>query len=84
MASATHSRRHSGEQGITIVIRIPAEEYLQFYRGVRQVSTISTDGQHVLLPAKVLRPFVTRDGISGTFHFRIDESGRLLGVSQLR
>lgn len=83
MTRAATARALSPTRQITIVLRITAEEYLQFYRGVRQVSATSTEGQNVVLPAKVLRPFVTHDGISGTFTFSLDVRGKLLDIRKI-
>lgn len=71
------------EQKITIRLSIPAEQYVQHYRGVQQVSAHSLDGRLVLLPAKALRPFVTREGIHGTFCFHLGSSGKLLEVTRV-
>ncbi|MBL4635383.1 MAG: DUF2835 family protein [Kofleriaceae bacterium] len=83
MNTAANMRTISPIRKITIVLRISADEYLQFYRGVRQVSARSTDGQQVVLPAKVLRPFVTHNGISGTFTFSVSAQGKLLDIRQV-
>ncbi len=75
---AAHAQRCTQE--IVIRLRISAEEFQRHYAGVPTVSATSIDGRRVVLPASALRPHVTRDGVNGTFAFRISASGKLLSV----
>lgn len=56
-------------------LRIHAEEFQRLYEGsARDVTASSSDGKRVRFPANILRPFVTRAGIQGTYaiHFSAD------------
>lgn len=58
-------------------LSIPAEDYLEYYRGaVRQVLARTPEGTPVLFPASLLKPFVTAAGIHGAFVLTCDERNR--------
>ncbi len=78
MAASTNARA----QEIIIRLSISAEQFQRHYTGVPTVSATSIDGRNVVLPASALRPHVTRDGVHGTFAFRIGPSGKLLSVTR--
>jgi len=57
---------------------IPRDEVLKFYAGAaRQVSALTRQGLRVAFPAAVLRPFVTEDGVQGTFRLSVSAANRL-------
>ena len=69
---------------VTFHLRIPADAYLSYYQGqARQVLVTTREGLKVQFPAALLRPYVTRDGISGEFRLRYDEHRRLVGLDRL-
>lgn len=71
-------------QTLVINLRITAEEYLKLYSGAaRSVVATATTGQTVRFPANILRQFVTRDGIRGSFVIHFDNNNRFLGVERL-
>ena len=71
------------EQVIDVGLSISAEEYLLMYKGVaRNVLATAYDGRRVRFPAKILQPFVTRQGIQGRFSIRFSEDGRFLGIEK--
>ncbi len=71
-------------QQLIIDIRITAEEYLKSYSGVaRTVFTRSRDGRSIRFPANILRPFVTRDGIDGSFVITFDENQKFQDIRRL-
>lgn len=58
-------------------LSIPAEDYLEYYRGaVRQVLARTAEGTPVLFPASLLKPFVTAAGIHGDFVLTCDAQNR--------
>ncbi len=63
-------------------LAIPAQEWLAFYQGVRDVVVRAHDGRTVRFPARHLRPFVTRAGVFGEFCLRVDGS-RLVSLRRL-
>ncbi len=69
---------------VRFTLRIPAEEMLRYYRGkAASVSVMAEDGRRLRFPAETLRPFVTREGISGRFVLRFDERNRLQGIDRI-
>ena len=58
---------------IVVDIYIPADEYLRYYQGtVRDVVANARDGRSVKFPANILKPFVTHEGIKGSFIIEYD------------
>jgi hypothetical protein len=67
-----------------VPLRISAEAYQRMYNGnARNVVARDRAGQTIQFPAASLRPFVTHDGISGTFVIRVDEQNRLASIRRL-
>ena len=67
-----------------IDLHIPTDELLRYYRGsTRGVLATARSGLRVRFPAEVLRPFVTRDGVRGTFSLEVDSAHRLTGIARL-
>ena len=70
---------------ILFSLNLTAEEYLPYYQGVVQnVQVISHDGRTLRFPANVLRPFVTHDGIKGTFMLEYDQHNKFKGIRRVR
>lgn len=65
-------------------ISIPAQEYLRVYQGTaNRVLIRSRDGRTVSLPTRHLQPFLTHEGIRGSFMLRFNEQGKLLDLRRL-
>jgi len=72
------------EQQLVVDIAVPAERYLAWYRGYAdRVLMHSRDGRRVSLPAHHLRPFLTHDGIYGSFLMRFTSDGKLVSLQRL-
>ncbi len=60
---------------VIIDLSISSEEYLKWYRGqARSVSAVSRCGQRVSFPVDSLRPFISHEGVSGSFEIAFDVS----------
>ncbi|MFT5083846.1 MAG: hypothetical protein ACI9Y1_001897 [Lentisphaeria bacterium] len=60
-------------QSIIIDLRISSQEFVKLYEGLaRDVNAIARDGRRIRFPAQILRPFVTREGIVGSFQLTFD------------
>ena len=71
-------------QSLVVDINLPRDRYLTIYHTyVRQVRAIARDGQSVRFPISVLQPFVTTEGVHGTFLLRFDESNKFKGIERL-
>lgn len=68
---------------LTLSVAISPDEFLRYYRGVREVRAQATTGQWVRFPALRLRPFVTAGGVHGTFRLRFDDNGKFVDLSRV-
>jgi len=65
-------------------LSIPGNVYLSYYEGAaRAVVVTSFDGRRIQFPAKVLRQFVTRDGIQGVFEMEFDENDKFVTIRRV-
>lgn len=65
-------------------IALPADRVLALYRGqANRIRVRSRDGRWVELPAHYLRPYLTREGIHGSFRLQYAENGQLLSLERL-
>lgn len=71
-------------QDIILNFHISPEEYVKCYTGAaRTVHTHSIDGRRVRFPADILKPFVTREGVSGRFQISFDDQGKFHSIKRL-
>lgn len=62
-------------------LHVSTEEFLKVYRGaVSHLVVRATTGQRVQIPAARFRPFVTPDGVSGTFVLTCDENNKCVDL----
>ena len=81
--SSPSSPSNSGQNSQTIYVRlaIRTDELLKLYRGsARAVSATAVDGRSIRFPADALKPFVSRDGVYGSFALQIDRNNKLLAI----
>ena len=71
-------------QSLVVDINLPREQYMLIYQTyIRQVKTVARNGQTVRFPVNVLQPFVTANGVLGTFRLFFNESNKFTGIEQL-
>lgn len=71
-------------QELIIDLALPAERYLAWYRGqAGRVVMRSRDGRSVSLPAHHLRPFLSHEGVYGSFVMRFTDEGKLVSLERL-
>lgn len=71
-------------QKIAVDLRVSADEYLKFYRGQASVVTCrSRDGRRIQFPVSILNPYLTRDGVSGSFEIQFDAQGKFVAISRI-
>ncbi|MEH6627700.1 MAG: DUF2835 domain-containing protein [Motiliproteus sp.] len=71
-------------QQITVSLKISPDEYLKHYRGnANFVNARAIDGRSVRFPAKILKPFITREGVCGVFVICFDDEGKFQSIHQL-
>jgi hypothetical protein len=65
-------------------IALSAQSLLAVYQGrANRVLLHSRDGQRVNLPAHHLRPFLTHDGVYGSFTLEFNSAGELLSLRKI-
>lgn len=71
-------------QQLIIDVALPAERYLAWYRGdAKRVLMRSRDGRSISLPAHHLRPFLTHEGVYGSFVMRFTSEGKMVSLERL-
>jgi|TARA_R110002096_G_scaffold246654_14_gene439048 hypothetical protein len=71
-------------QSLVFKLAIPAEKYLSVYKGLaKTISTLTYDGRRVEFSAEKVRPFLTHDGVYGTFEMHITAEKKFLSIKKL-
>jgi len=69
---------------LVVDISISAENYLAVYEGAAEnVFATTREGLSVRFPAKILRPFVTHDGVVGSFAIYFDNDNKFQRIERL-
>ncbi len=69
---------------VVISLSITADEYIKLYKGAaRSVFTRTAEGRSIRFPANILQPFVTREGVRGSFVIEFDEQNKFKRIKQL-
>jgi len=67
-----------------VPLNITADAYRQLYSGdARNVFAHDQEGRKIQFPASSLRPFVTHEGIRGTFIIRVDDHNKLAAIRRV-
>lgn len=76
--------KQASESTLVVDLVISADEYLKHYKGsVTQVSAFSQDGRRVRFPTAILQPFVTREGIRGSFAIHFDAQHKFVNIVKI-
>ena len=69
---------------VSVNLHISAEEFLKLYKGsAKSVVTKSVDGRRIRFPARILQPYVTKNGVEGSFKIYFDEKGKFKWIDRL-
>ena len=72
-------------QTIQFHLKLTYDEFSAVYKGHAQdVITKSFDGRTVRFPANILKPYLTRDGILGTFAIHFDGENKFQSLEKLK
>jgi Protein of unknown function (DUF2835) len=72
-------------QTVTVRLEISPERFQAYYQGVVEyVVARSTDGRMIQFPARVLRPFISYQGIQGTFEITFDASMKFQSIRRAK
>ncbi len=76
---STASRQH-----FYFRLQIDHQQLLRYYQGTAsQVQVNSECGRRLQFPAMRLRPFLTRNGISGRFQLTVDADNRFVQLKKI-
>lgn len=69
---------------VHVSLSISSHEYLAYYAGAADtVLAKSPDGRRIRFPARVLRPFLTHQGIHGNFRIQFNHRNKFVAIDQL-
>lgn len=69
---------------LIVDLALPAERYLAWYRGqAGRVLMHARDGRSISLPAHHLRPFLSHEGVYGSFELTFTDDGKLVSLERV-
>ncbi len=69
---------------VIVSLSIKADEYLKLYQGsARSVYAKTVEGKSIRFPANILQPFVTHDGVHGSFKIEFGETNKFKSISRV-
>ncbi|MEJ2418783.1 MAG: DUF2835 domain-containing protein [Exilibacterium sp.] len=69
---------------IVVDLCISPEQFQRLYTGTaRSVLVRARDGRRIRFPAQILRPFVTHEGVRGSFCVEFDQNHRFTHIKKL-
>lgn len=69
---------------LVLDIALSAERLRVVYQGrANRIQALSRDGRRVSIPAHHFRPFLTHEGIYGSFELQFNAEGELLSLRRL-
>lgn len=69
---------------IRVDLHISAEDYLVHYQGAaKRVIAKDRSGKRIAFPSNILQPFVTHNGISGSFEIETDSENRFIRINRI-
>lgn len=69
---------------LAVRIKIDANTFLHYYQGkIKTVIAMSDDGKRISMPVNILKPFITKQGISGHFLIEFDDFGKIIDICNL-
>ena len=71
-------------QRVKVRLNISPERFQGYYQGViEHVVATAADGRLVKFPARVLRPFLSYQGVQGTFEITCDANMKFQSIRQI-
>ena len=75
----------AAHQQFRFSLNLSPQQLLRYYQGsASAIQVTSHCGRLLRFPASRLRPFITRQGIEGTFLLAVDDQNRFLSLKKLR
>ncbi len=70
---------------IFVALDIDRDDYLLWYQGTaKNVVTQSLDGRTVRFPAEILRPYVSYEGVKGTFAIDFNDNNKFQAIYRVK
>lgn len=71
-------------QSIPFTIQLSYEKYTAYYKGYAEhVIVTAFDGRKIQFPAEILKPYLTRQGINGTFVIHFDNQNKYQSLERI-
>jgi len=71
-------------QSIAFSIQLSYEKYTAYYKGYAEhVVVTAFDGRKIQFPAEILKPYLTHQGINGTFIIYFDDKNKYQSLQKL-
>ncbi len=71
-------------QYIRFALSLSYDQYLKVYQGMaKNVSVVADDGRRIAFPAGRIRPFLTKQGISGYFEMELTPENKFVSIKKL-
>ena len=68
---------------IRVHLNLPPHRFLAYYEGaIDDVVARASDGRRVRFPARVLRPFITQQGVVGSFFITYDDKKKFVSIER--
>ncbi|WP_447970806.1 DUF2835 domain-containing protein [Nitrospira sp. M1] len=68
---------------IRVSLNLPPHRFLAYYEGVAdEVVASASDGRKIRFPARVLRPFITQNGVVGKFFITYDSNKKFVSIER--
>ncbi|GJL66101.1 MAG: hypothetical protein NPIRA05_10720 [Nitrospirales bacterium] len=69
---------------IRVSLNLPPHRFLAYYEGVvDEVVASASDGRKIRFPARVLRPFMTQNGVVGSFFITYDGNKKFVSIERV-
>ena len=68
---------------VVVDIAISSDEFQKAYQGVEYVFCYARDGRSIRFPCKILWPFISREGIYGTFEIEFSSQGKFEDIRRI-
>lgn len=84
-SSANVNPNQAGVQRqLLVTLSITAEDYLRVYQGMaKKVYAKDHHGRRVSFPVNILQPYVTHEGVHGSFAIHFDEDNRFKDIRRV-
>ena len=71
-------------QSVIVDLNISPDEFLKLYEGIAEnVNARARDGRRIRFPARILRSFVAREGVQGSFLIHFDDAMKFQSIDRL-